>query len=101
MTLPDSFDARRLGNPFVVRGQGFRCACGGSAQALPGTVVDDHDLGLDGVDESWRSRAVQGAVPARLPDADLTHSINGARQLHFFFPVEIRQIDESELAERE
>ena len=68
------------------------------AQPLARPVVHDDDLRFDRVEKSRRAGAVERAVASGLPDADLSQLVDRAGQLHFLFPVEVRQVEERELA---
>src|SRR4029077_2727708 len=61
-------------------------------------VIDDHDLGFDGVEKRGRSSTVECTVTAVLIYGDHAELVYRARELHFFFPIEIDQIQVFELA---
>src|SRR5712692_8845969 len=106
--LPDAFDSRQLGkseirNFFIrsdlrTRGRYRFDAIVNLPHALPLSIVYDDDLGPDGSKKRWRTRAVEGPVPARLIQGYRPQPVDRTRQLHLFFPIEIDQIQELELA---
>ena len=71
------------------------------AQALPRSVVHDHDLRLDRVEKSGRAGAIQRAMTAGLIQRDLAQLVHRARELHLHGPVEIGEIEKPELAKGE
>src|SRR6267143_4605967 len=101
MPLPDALNPRGPGHSIVVDGLRLGFPWRGPAKTLPRPVVHDDDLRSDGVEKARRSGAVERAVPPRLPDGDLAQSIEWAGQFDFRLPVEVRQIEEPERAERE
>src|SRR5580700_10372218 len=79
MALPDALDPRRLRDSVVMHGQRLLQTRRRAAQTLPGTVVRDDDLRLDGIEKSRSSRAIERPVTACLPDADLADPVDRAR----------------------
>src|SRR5580765_7016429 len=82
MPLPDALNPRGPGHAIVVGGLRLGFPRRGPAETLARSVVHDDDLRSDGVEKGRRAGAVERAMPPRLP-------------------VEVRQIEEPEGAERE
>src|SRR5262245_50828345 len=97
MSLPDALDSRCCRDPLIVPGHWLWRARRRAAETLAGSVVDDNDLRLDGVQKSRRASAIECSVAPCLPYGDLPDAVGRARQFHLLLPVEIGKIEESKL----